>query len=130
MRHAFLYSCLAGLGFVSMLLGCELVRTPEECDADLEAMQQAVTDAVASGLSCQLDSDCIVMDVSNGCFGACPVSVGRDHYSTVISQVEDADRTYCKNYADQCGYSIPLCVEATAACIQGRCQLVDPLENL
>lgn len=113
-----------------LVIGCELVRTPEDCDADLQAMQQVVTEAVASGLSCQMDSDCVALNVSNGCFGACPVAVSRDALNSIQTQVTDADKTYCKNYAEQCGYSTPLCPESMPACIQGTCQMQDPMAGL
>jgi len=128
MRYALV--SIATVLMMGLIVGCELVRTPEDCDADLQAMQQVVVEAVNTGLSCHTNSDCVALDVTNGCFGACPVAVSRDALTTIQTQISDADKAYCRNYAEQCGYSLPLCVESAPACVQGSCQMVDPMAGL
>lgn len=116
--------------FVGLLMGCELVRTPEECEEDLQAMQAVVAEAVAAGLSCQSDSDCVMMDVSNACYGACPVAVSILSYEQIGREIRDAEQLYCRQYGEECGYAQPLCPELKTACVQGSCRMVDPMEGL
>lgn len=111
--------------FASLLTGCEFVRTPDSCAVDFEAMVASVEDLVASGQDCRQDSDCIVMDTSNGCYGACPVAVNKLELSRLEKELRDADLTYCREYTEQCGYLAASCPALSIGCIQGQCRMLE-----
>ncbi len=117
----FVSTALIGIG----LTACNLIRTPEECEADLSAMQDAVATSVDSGLACVNDSDCTVYDPSNGCFGSCPVAVNAGELPRIDQQIAQADERYCTGFGEQCGYTTPSCPELSPVCQAGRCALVD-----
>jgi hypothetical protein len=118
---------ILGLGIT--LVGCELMRTPEECEADLEEMHAEVDAAVSSGIACQRDTDCVLFNPTNNCYGACPVAVNANEMPRIEQDVLRADAELCRNFAEQCGYSTPSCPTLEPVCQQGQCVLIDRTEG-
>ena len=110
---------------ISLMAGCEWVRTPEACEADSEAMQTAITEILVGGQSCIMDEDCVSFDVSNGCFGACSLAVNRGETQRLEDEIWDADMAYCTGFVEQCGYLTPGCPAMRPACEQGQCRMVE-----
>ena len=116
---------------VSLLLislsACGYVRTDADCAADLDAMREAVSTALEGATACVQDTDCVDMDVSNLCYGTCPVAVNRADVDYVDKVIGEAESAFCTGYMEQCGYTTPECPVRTPVCNHGRCEMAEPL---
>ncbi len=112
---------------LAFLGGCDYPRTQADCATDLEAMEAAVDLALEPGRVCEKDTDCVAMDISNDCYGACPVAVHRGEVDRVAAAVKEAEMAFCYGYMEQCGYTTPSCAERTPVCRAGRCEMAEPL---
>ncbi len=121
------FALLLGMLLLLPATGCDYLRTEADCTADLDAMHDAVAMALGQGTSCRQDSDCVEMDVSNLCYGACPVAVHRADADFVVEAVEEAEAAFCPGFMEQCGYTTPQCPARTPVCRQGLCEMAEPL---
>ena len=122
-----LFALLTVLLVLLSLGACDYLRTEADCAADADAMHDAVAMALDGGTACRQDSDCVAMDVSNLCYGTCPVAVHRADVDRVSKAIDDAESALCEVYMEQCGYSTPQCPARSPVCNQGRCEMAEPL---
>jgi len=103
--------------------GCDVDRGADLCELDEASMHEAVNSIVSSGQACQKDSDCVALDVSNGCYGACPVAVSATEITRLEDEIWEADFAFCTAFKEQCGYETPGCPALRPVCEQGQCRM-------
>ncbi len=106
--------------------GCALPRDPAACEADRNEMQAVIDQSVETANACVVDADCVAFDPSNACFGTCPVAVSAEAVDAVQATIDEAENLYCEAYAEDCGYTTPLCLQMIPVCDAGQCTLATP----
>ena len=94
-----------------------------DCNADLAALQAALTEAALSHGGCGQDSDCVVVPSGTACQGTCGVALNADSAAAFAAALAKLDDKYCisVNFSATCGYSTPKCMAPAPACVDGTC---------
>ena len=117
MKTSRLAAAAAALSILTLGAGCALT-----CEESTEAAQADVEAVRVQHLSCLVDADCTLVDVSTRCQGACPRPVARSGEAAVRIAVEKADDEHCSGpMRSGCGYATPSCVAFEASCASGTC---------
>jgi hypothetical protein len=93
------------------------------CATMQQALSALVADLIDAAKSCQSDSDCVLVDVSTACQGACPAAINGDMKADTLAALAAFDEGVCKafDYAAMCGYSTPKCMAPKLSCQAGSC---------
>ena len=91
------------------------------CDNDGAAAFDHIDVAISQNLSCEIAEDCVEVQTSTNCQGACPVYVSIEGATTVEDAISEADALYCPEVGGDCAYATPGCQALPPACVDGMC---------
>lgn len=101
--------------------GCE----PDDkmCDERLAKMLRKTERLVRRTNRCESDEQCMRVDTSTGCQGACGEWISRMYVVPFDRRLDRIDRRVCGTYQDDgCPYATPGCIADRGACVRGRCR--------
>ena len=100
-----------------------LVQTHQgcmHCDATASAVDEAKVEAVAAHLSCEQDSDCVLVKADTACGLGCDVAV--NNADSFLEALSDISADYCGEYPLACTPDPTACNPwGAAGCFAGQC---------
>lgn len=95
------------------------------CKKRLQMTQRRIHHVLEKTRPCRADDECVEVDNSTGCQGACGAYVNRRWAPRVQNFIDQVDERLCTGYQeDGCPYATPRCVVTAGACVDNRCTSV------
>ena len=88
-----------------------------------KAKNNAIKTVVDNAKACNVDGDCIIASKYTKCAGACGVAINKDKEADLKTMLGWVDSNICipLDYAKQCGYMTPMCMQPNPGCLNQAC---------
>ena len=113
---------LTVLATIVVAVSCS--RCGDNCEERASKTRNMVDAAIAANKSCRVDADCVLINLSTDCYGACSGSVAATGAEEVRDAFSEANRSYCSGYVDDgCPFITPECLPVAVVCKEGTCDI-------
>ncbi len=98
------------------------------CKNKNKSATEAIAEAVTKAMVCSADADCLIVQTSTKCRGACGEAVNKANKDTVTTVVKWVDANICAVAGPDspCPYATPGCIAPKPGCVNKACVYMKP----